>query len=138
MSKKVPTQQERIRAYLDSGKVLTRLNAWSELGILEAPARISELRRSYPISTTMVTVINRYGEPVRVAEWRKAEPGSGYKIWKDDSLPEKGRKIIVRDNLLKKYEHVFRCNCVNPDCVAIRDSFLGELILKPVWWRYAD
>lgn len=72
MSKKTPTQQERIRAYLDSGKVLTRLNAWSELGILEAPARISELRHSYPISTTMVTVKNRYGEPVRVAEWRKA------------------------------------------------------------------
>lgn len=73
MSKKIPTQQERIRAYLDSGKVLTRLNAWSELGILEAPARISELRSTnYPIVTKMINVTNRYGELVRVAEWRKA------------------------------------------------------------------
>jgi len=36
-------QQERILSYLQEGNVLTRLNAWSELGILEAPARISEL-----------------------------------------------------------------------------------------------
>lgn len=70
--KNVPSQSDRIRAYLDSGKTLTRLNAWSELGILEAPARISELRHTYPISTTMITVTNRYGESVRVAEWRKA------------------------------------------------------------------
>lgn len=72
MSKKVPTQKDRIKAYLDSGKVLTRLNAWDELGILEAPARISELRATgYLISTTMITVKNRYGEDVKVAEWRK-------------------------------------------------------------------
>lgn len=70
--KNVPSQSERIRAYLDSGKTLTRLNAWSELGILEAPARISELRSAnYPIVTNMVTVKNRYGESVRVAEWSK-------------------------------------------------------------------
>ena len=73
MSKNIPSQSDRIRAYLDSGKTLTRLNAWSELGILEAPARISELRScGYLISTTMIRVFNRYGEPVRVAEWRKA------------------------------------------------------------------
>lgn len=72
MSKKIPSQQERIRAYLDSGKVLTRLNAWSELGILECPARLSELRSTgYPVVTTMITVKNRYGEAVRVAEWRR-------------------------------------------------------------------
>lgn len=70
---KVPSQQQRIRAYLDSGRVLTRLNAWDELGILEAPARISELRATgYLIFTAMVEVKNRYGESVRVAEWRKA------------------------------------------------------------------
>lgn len=71
--KKVPSQSDRIRAYLDSGKTLTRLNAWSELGILEAPARISELRSTgYLISTTMISVKNRFDESVRVAEWRKA------------------------------------------------------------------
>lgn len=69
---KVPSQSERIRSYLDSGKTLTRLTAWDELGILECPARISELRSTqYTIITKMITVTNRYGEAVRVAEWRK-------------------------------------------------------------------
>lgn len=69
---KIPSQKDRIKSYLDSGLTLTRLNAWSELGILECPARISELRsEGYPVSTKMITVQNRYGESVRVAEWRK-------------------------------------------------------------------
>ena len=38
------TQKDRILDYLKSGQTLTRLNSWEELGILEAPARISELR----------------------------------------------------------------------------------------------
>lgn len=72
--KKIPTQRERLIAFFDSGKTLTRLTAWSELGILEAPARISELRSTnYPIVTKMISVENRYGEIVRVAEWRKLE-----------------------------------------------------------------
>lgn len=69
---KIPTQRERLVSFFDSGRTLTRLTAWDELGILEAPARISELRSTnFPILTRMVTVKNRYGEAVRVAEWRK-------------------------------------------------------------------
>ena len=65
------TQQERILSYLQEGKVLTRLNAWDQLVILEAPARISELRnKGYGIKTGFKTVINRYGEKVKIAEWR--------------------------------------------------------------------
>lgn len=64
------SQQQRILEYLQSGKTLTRLNAWSELGVLECPARISEMRsKGVTIKTTMVTVKNRYGEKVRIAEW---------------------------------------------------------------------
>jgi hypothetical protein len=64
-------QRDRILQYLGTGNVLTRLNSWAYLGILEAPARISELRKlGHPISTTMVTVDNRFGEKVRIAEWR--------------------------------------------------------------------
>ena len=64
------TQQERILQYLQSGRTLTRLNSWSELGVLEAPARISELRsKGISIDTKMVEVKNRYGEKTRVAEW---------------------------------------------------------------------
>ena len=64
------TQQDRILEYLKEGKTLTRLNAWDALGILEAPARISELRaKGHQIKTDFITVINRYGEKVKIAEW---------------------------------------------------------------------
>lgn len=66
------SQRERIREYLDEGLTLNRLCAWDALGILEAPARICELRaEGYPIITTMVDIINRYGERVKIAEWTK-------------------------------------------------------------------
>ena len=65
------TQQERILEYLKEGKTLTRLNAWDNLGILEAPARISELRnKGHNIQTGFKTILNRYGEKVKIAEWR--------------------------------------------------------------------
>lgn len=68
---KAPSQESRILEYLKSGKALTRLTAWHEVGCLETPARISELRaKGYKISTEMVPVINRFGDVVRVAEWR--------------------------------------------------------------------
>jgi acetyl-CoA carboxylase carboxyltransferase component len=64
------TQRERILNYLNDGKELTRLNCWDELGILEAPARISELRsEGHFIVTDMIEVTNRYGETVKVAKW---------------------------------------------------------------------
>jgi len=65
------SQKKRILNYLKSGKVLTRLNAWHEIGCIETPARISELRLDgHNITTTMKSVVNRYGENVRVAEWK--------------------------------------------------------------------
>ena len=63
-------QRARVKDYLESGRTLTRLNAWDELGILECPARISELRaQGVDIQTKRKTVINRYGESVSIAEW---------------------------------------------------------------------
>lgn len=70
MSKTKITQAERILAYLMAGKILTRLNSWSELGIIEAPARISELRSAgYVIETSNQPVLNRNDEIVHVAHW---------------------------------------------------------------------
>ena len=67
------TQAERILEHLQSGKVLNRLNSWSDLGILEAPARVSELRAmGHPIETKRRQVLNRYGDKVTIAEWRYA------------------------------------------------------------------
>ena len=64
------SQQKRILNYLEQGKTLTRLNSWDELGILEAPARISELRAAgHQIHTDMVAISNKYGEKVRIAKW---------------------------------------------------------------------
>jgi len=64
------TQAERILEHLQSGKVLNRLNSWSDLGILEAPARVSELRAmGHPIKTKRRQVTNRYGNKVSIAEW---------------------------------------------------------------------
>ena len=64
------SQKERILDYLKSGKVLTRLNSWETLGVLEAPARISELRQDgWAIRTDMVSVKNRYFEDCRIARW---------------------------------------------------------------------
>ena len=64
------SQKDRVLQYLKQGKVLTRLNAWAELGVIEAPARISELRHEgHDIQTAMMLVFNRYGDQVRIAEW---------------------------------------------------------------------
>jgi hypothetical protein len=64
------TQRSRVREYLEAGNKLTRLSAWDELGILECPARISELRREgMEIITKRKVVTNRYGEKVSIAEW---------------------------------------------------------------------
>jgi len=65
-------QRDRIKEHLNKGFTLTRLDAWDALGILEAPARISELRaEGYQIKTRMLEVVNRYGEKVRIAKWSK-------------------------------------------------------------------
>jgi hypothetical protein len=46
------------------------LNAWDELGVIETPARIHELRsEGYDIQSTRKQVLNRYGETVNIAEW---------------------------------------------------------------------
>ena len=64
------SQQKRILSYLQQGNELTRLNCWEQLGILEAPARISELRaEGHNIHTEMITIRNKYGEKVRIAKW---------------------------------------------------------------------
>ena len=64
------TQGERLLDHLEQGKTITRVNAWEVLGILEAPARICELRqKGHKIDTEMVPVFNRFNEVVRVARW---------------------------------------------------------------------
>lgn len=70
-------QRERILDYLTNVGPLVRIHSWEKLGILEAPARISELRaRGHNIKTEMIPVTNRFGETVKVARW-SLEKGQG-------------------------------------------------------------
>jgi len=65
------SQRRRILAWLRRGRKLTPLGAQDRFGCLRLGARVWELRgEGWPIRTTMVCVRNRYGENVRVAEYR--------------------------------------------------------------------
>ena len=65
-----PSQYDLIKDHLESGKTLTRLEALSELGILNPTARISELRADgIDVKTRMVGVYNRWDTKVKVAQW---------------------------------------------------------------------
>lgn len=64
------TQEQRILAWLESGKPLTQYEAMREFGCMRLASRISDLRRrGYPIKTRTKTVTNRYGEKTSVAEY---------------------------------------------------------------------
>jgi hypothetical protein len=66
------TQPERLQAHLDTLQPITRLSALTELGIFELSSRIGELTKSgYPIQRQMITVVNRWGESIRVMEYKK-------------------------------------------------------------------
>jgi len=65
-----PSQYDLIKDHLESGKTLTRLEALSDLGIMNPTARISELRADgIPVETRMVGVFNRWDAKVKVAQW---------------------------------------------------------------------
>lgn len=65
-----PSQYDLIKDHLESGKTLTRLEALSDLGIMNPTARISELRADgIPVETRMVGVYNRWDTKVKVAQW---------------------------------------------------------------------
>lgn len=68
-----PTQKSRLLNHLSKGRSITRLEAWSELGILELAARIGELMNDgHDIAVEYLPVKNRFGETVRIAKYRLA------------------------------------------------------------------
>jgi hypothetical protein len=63
-------QCDRVLEYLGSGKSITSVDAWRELGITRLSARISELKSvGHPISKKTIKVPNRYAEVCSVAEY---------------------------------------------------------------------
>ncbi len=64
------TQYQAMLEYLEDGKMLTRMEALTELGIMNPTARISEMRANgVPVVTRMIGVYNRWDTKVKVAQW---------------------------------------------------------------------
>ncbi len=66
------TQKERLKEHLDSGKSITRLSAFNEIGIFELASRIGELEKDgYNVLKKRETVANRYNEKVSITRYAK-------------------------------------------------------------------
>lgn len=69
-----PTQCKRLIQYLKEYKSITQLDALRELGIMRLASRMTELKKNgIPFKKEMVTVKNRYGEPVSFAKYTMGE-----------------------------------------------------------------
>lgn len=63
-------QRQRIMQYLNEEGSITRAEAFSELGIVELPARICELERmGFEFGKEIVHKKNRYGDPIRFTKY---------------------------------------------------------------------
>lgn len=65
------SQNERLLLHLKNFSTIQPMMAWSQLGIYRLASRICELRKEgHNIEKRMVTLTNRWGEEVRVAEYK--------------------------------------------------------------------
>jgi hypothetical protein len=65
------TQEQMILAHLESGKSITKAEAFYEYGMTKADTVISRLRRKgYPIEGTMKKGKNRFGKEVSYTVYR--------------------------------------------------------------------
>lgn len=68
------TQCDRILSYINEQGSITQLEALKELGCFRLASRINDLKRKgYNIRKDMITVKNRYDEPVKVARYKLEE-----------------------------------------------------------------
>lgn len=75
MSRKVPTQCERVAYYMANFGSITRAEALMDLGIANLPAVIDDLRHKHGrnIITEEVHALNRYEQKITYARYRFAE-----------------------------------------------------------------
>ena len=72
------TQNERVMQYLREFGTITPLDALRDLGCMRLGARCHELRKQgVRITSEMIPVQNRWGETVRVAQYRLNEDENG-------------------------------------------------------------
>lgn len=68
------SQRAQIAGYLKHGNFITSVMAQNLFGCARLASRIDELRQSgMQIETHWLTIRNRHGKPVRVAEYRLAQ-----------------------------------------------------------------
>lgn len=71
MKKQKETQYERIIKWFDNHETLTRIEAYEQLGIFEAPARICDLKRQgYQFETEIKSKKSSRGYTFNYAVWR--------------------------------------------------------------------
>lgn len=64
------TQKEEVLNYLMENSSMTRIEAMTELHILNVTARIADLRKEgYNIKATLIHTKNKYGRKVSYAKW---------------------------------------------------------------------
>jgi len=65
------SQAQRLEDHLQSGKTITRVTAYQELGIFELSARVKDLEsRGLTVDRKPIKVVNRFNESIRVmAYW---------------------------------------------------------------------
>ena len=75
MSRKVPTQAERVLKYIECFGSITRAEALMDIGVANLPAVIDDLRhkKGYNIITEEIKSTNRYEQPITYACYRFAE-----------------------------------------------------------------
>lgn len=65
-----PTQNQRILAYINDFGSITQMDALNDLGVMRLASRISDLRsQGYPITSTVESVKNRYGEKCHIKRY---------------------------------------------------------------------
>ena len=65
------TQHDLILKYFKTHQSITPMEAYNNLGITKLATRISEMKKNgYLFKQEMIDVKNRYGEKVRVMEYR--------------------------------------------------------------------
>ena len=72
------TQAQRVLDYIDEFGSITQLEALKDLGVMRLASRISDLKKQgYPITSTVETVKNRFGENCYIKRYSLREGEAG-------------------------------------------------------------
>ena len=72
--KHIPSQNQRILAYMNEFGSITSLEAMRDLGVYRLASRVADLRKlGYLVVSDWVEVRNRWGEKTRVKSYRLEE-----------------------------------------------------------------